>query len=507
MREMSIRAALGASRTRAFRQMLTESLLLALAGGFLGLLLGWSGTRALIRFFPERMPIPRLEYTRVDWEVLAFTFGLSIITGIVFGLMPAFQASRADIGEALKTGTRGAGAGRGLRALRNGLILVETALSVILLVGGGLMFRSFSRLMTSDLGFHPERVLTLRVPVPSNIKEKPQQIAYYTRLLAEVQAVPGLNSAGIIGPLPLAGVDANGTFGVRGRHPATGETPLVKLRTASPGYFRAMGLKLMGGRVFDESDSGTAPRVVVISDSLARRYFPGENPIGRHVGASSRGDGPWSTVVGVVGDVKHMGLTDDGVPELYHPYQQFIFSPFMTTIVVRTAAPDPADIAATVQRQIRAMNPDQPINDVLTMTEVVSRSAAQPRLYTLLLGIFAAVALVLAAAGLYGVLSYAVSQRVREIGIRVALGASARSIMRHVVGSAMLIVLTGILAGLAGAYALSRLLATQLYQVKPTDPVTYAVVCILVGCVAAAAAWLPARRATRVDPNIALRCD
>jgi putative ABC transport system permease protein len=415
------------------------------------------------------------------------------------------QASRTDLNAALKTSTRGAGDRKGLRIVRSGLILIETALSIILLIGAGLLIRSFSGLMNSDFGFNPDRVLTMRIAAPSNLKEKPQQIAYYMRLIEQVRSVPDLTAAGLIGPLPLGGIDGTGTFAVKGQSGPSGERQMVKLRTASPGYFTAMGLTLLRGRVFDLSDTADSPRVVVINDSLQRRYFPAEDPIGKQVYGG--GDGPWYTVVGVVRDVKHMGLTDDPTPELYHPLQQFIYSPFMTALVVRTAAADPTVVAAAIQKQIRIVNPDQPINDVLTMTEIVSRSAAQPRFYTLLLGIFAAIAVLLTAAGLYGVLSYTVSRRLREIGIRVALGASTRSIMRDVVGRAMALVLGGVAIGVAGAYACTRLLSAHLYQVTPTDPATYTAVCILLATVAACAAWLPARRATQVDPSIALRAD
>ena len=501
-REISIRAALGAGRMRAFQQVLIESLLLALIGGVAGMLLGGAGVHALMQLFPERMPVPRLDQTRVDAVVLTFACVISMATGVIFGVMPALQASRLNLMEALKTGTRGAGDGKRLRMVRSGLILVETALSVILLIGAGLMLRSFARLMNSDFGFNPDRVLTLRIAAPSYLKEKPQQIAHYTRLLDQVQSVPGLSAAGIIGPLPLGGVDGTGTFVVKGRR---AERQMVKLRTASPGYFTAMGLTLLRGRVFYESDTADAPKVVVISDSLARRHFPGEDPIGRQTGGSD--EGPWYTIVGVVRDVKHVGLADDAMPELYHPLQQFIYSPFMTTLVVRTAGADPTAVAATIQKKIWAVNVDQPINDVLPLTEIVSRSAAQPRLYALLLGTFAGIAMLLAAAGLYGVLSYIVSRRVREIGIRVALGASTRAVMREVVGRSMGVVAVGIVVGVCGAYVLTRLLEAQLYQVKPTDPATYVAVCVLLGLVAAGAASLPARRAARVDPSVTLRCD
>jgi putative ABC transport system permease protein len=506
-REVAIRTALGAARLRMVRQLLTESLLLSLVGGAAGLLLGWWGSHALVGLFPENMPVPRLDQTRMDSAVLLFTLALAVLTGLVFGLIPALQASRPDLTEGLKQGGRGTSGGGAPRRLRNLLVIVETALSLVLLTGAGLMLRSFDRLMDVNPGFNPERVLTLRVPLPAAIKGKTEQPAYYTRLLERLGALPGVNSAGLIVPLPLADVEARGTFAVAGRPAPPGEQQLVKLRMVSTGYFRAMGVPRRKGRVFTESDGADAPKVAVVNEALARKYFPNEEAVGRLITGESSGKGPFTTIIGVVSDVHDRQLGGDPEPEMYHDYRQLFFAPFAVTLVVRSQSGDPARLAATAQKTIRAITPDQPVSDVKTMRQVISDNVAQPRLYTLLLAIFAAIALVLAATGLYGVLSYSVSRRVREIGIRMALGASRRTVFRLVVLDALVLVGTGILLGVAGSLALTRLIAAQLFQTKPTDPVTLVAVSAVMAVVAAAAAYWPARRAVKVDPIIALRCE
>jgi putative ABC transport system permease protein len=502
-REMAIRAALGAGRFRVFRQLLTESVLLAAVGGALGTAFGALGARALALSFPERLGMPRVDQTRLDWRVLLFTFGISVLTGIAFGVIPACNAARAGVNITLKESGRGGGS-RSQR-LRNLLVVSETALSLMLLAGAGLMLRSFSRLLAQDPGFNAEHVLTVRVPLPANMLSNPAPAAYYTRLLEQVRSVPGLNAAGMIAPLPLAGVDANADLTVEGRPSREGEQQLVKLRSVSPGYFRAMGLTLRQGRVFDESDGPDAPQSAVVSESLARRYFPNENPIGKRIAMSRKG--PWLPIVGVVKDIKSLDLAGKSEPELYRDYRQFFFAPFANTIVVRTQSADPASVAAAIQRRIRAANPDQPMMDLQPMPKVVADSVAQPRFGAFLLAIFAGIALLLAAAGLYGVLSYSVSQRVREIGIRLALGASRELILRDIVGHAMLLLGTGAAAGLAGALVLTRLLSAQLFEIGPADPLTYASVTLILAVVGLTAAYLPARRATQIDPNKALRAD
>jgi len=506
-REFAVRAALGAGRLRMVRQLMTETMLLAMAGGGAGLLLGAWGARSLVALFPERIPVPRLEQTRLDSGVLLFTLALSLATGLIFGLLPALRAANPNLQESLKEGGRASSSGPRSQRLRNLLVVVETALSLVLLIGASLMLRGFDRLMHVDPGFDPGRVLTLRVPLPAAITGKAQQAAYYTRILERLQTLPGLNSAGIIVPLPLADVDANGTFAVEGRPAPPGERQLVKLRVASPGYFRAMGIAVRRGRVFSESDGADAPSVVVVSESFARKYFPNEDAIGKRVTGDSEGKGPFQRIIGVVKDVKYRELGGNLEPEMYRDYRQFFFAGFAMTVVLRGQSDDPMRLAGLAQREIRALSPDQPISDLKSMRKVISDNVSQPRFYTLLLGVFAAIALLLAVTGLYGVLSYSVSQRAHEIGIRMALGASRLGIFRLVLGQVMVLVSAGVILGLAGAFALTRLIATQLYQTTPTDPATFLAVSGMMIAVAAAAAWIPARRALKVDPIIALRCE
>lgn len=505
-REIAVRAALGAGRLRMVRQMLTESLLLAVAGGIVGLLLGAWGAQALSAIFPERLPVPRLDQTRLDTAVFWFTAALSLLTGVVFGLIPAIQATRGNLIEGLREGARGSGGGAGSR-IRNLLVIAETALSLILLAGAGLMLRSFDRLMKVDPGFRADQALTLRVPMPTSITDRRQQPAYYERILNRLSGLPGINAAGLISPLPLAGVDANGTFAVEGRPAPPGERQLVKLRVVSPGYFRAMGMALRDGRLFQDTDTADAPAVAVISESLARKFFPGENPIGRRITGNPNGAGPYQTVIGVVKDVKNLDLAADFDPAVYRDYRQYFFAQFATTIVLRAQSGDPMRLAPLAQREIRALTPDQPVGDVKTMRQVVADNVSQPRFYTLLLSIYAALAVVLAATGLYGVLSYTVNQRRQEIGIRIALGATGAGVFRLVLAQALRLIGAGVLLGIAGAWGLTRLIASELYRTPATDPVTFVSVALLMLAVAAVATLVPARRAVKVDPAIALRAE
>ncbi len=506
-RELSVRVAMGASRWRLVQQLLTESLVLALAGGLSGLVLGAWSARGLIALFPERIGVPRLAQTRLDFQVLAFTAALTILTALIFGLIPALQASRGSIHETLKEGGRSGTAGTRSRRLRSVLVVVETALSVVLLVGAGLMLRSFDRLMRVNPGFDPEHSLTLRVPLPPSITERGQQSRYYERMLEKLQVVSGVNSAGLIAPLPLADVDANGTFAREGRPGPPGERQLVKFRIASPGYFRAMGLSLVRGRVFAESDGAEAPGVVVVNESLARKYFPDEDPVGKRVTGNTNGSGPYMTVIGVVRDVRFLQMGSETQPEMYREFRQNFFAPFAITLVLRTQGSDPMQVAAAAQRVVRETNPDQPISDLRSMRQVISDNVSQPRFQTLLLSLFAGIALLLAAAGLYGVLAYTVSQRVQEIGIRMALGAPRMAVFRMVLRDALGLAAAGVVLGLLGAFALTRLIATQLFQTGPTDPLAFLGAPALLMIVAALAAYVPARRAVNVDPLVALRCD
>jgi putative ABC transport system permease protein len=505
-KEVAVRMALGAGRTRIVRQMLAESLLLAGLGGLAGLLVaGWANS-TLLMMFPERVDVPRLDQSHLDAMVLLFTLGLSLLTSFAFGLVPALQASRPNINEALKEGARSSSVGTRTHLLRNLLVIVETALSLVLLIGAGLMLRSFNRLLGVNPGFNPERVLTLHVPLPNIFTKNSDQAAYYTRMLESVQTIPGLNAVGLVVPRPLGDVDANWTFAMEGRPTPPGEQELVKMRVVSSGYFRAMGITVRRGRVFNDSDTAEAPGVAVINETLARRYFPNTDPLGRRVAMPDGGNNPkWVPIVGVVNDVKAISMRDESDPEIYWDFRQYIFAPFATTLTLRTVGDDPLRLAASVQKEIRSVNPDQPINDVKTMWQVVSDNVGQPRFYTVLLGAFAAVALILAVAGLYGVLSYAVSQRAHEIGIRMALGARPQDVLKMIVGQGLRLILIGVGAGILAALALTRVMASLLYGIRPTDPMTFVAVSIVLTGVALTACYIPARRAAKVDPMVAVR--
>jgi putative ABC transport system permease protein len=448
--------------------------------------------------------MPGLEQARMDFRVLLFALMLSLLTGLAFGLAPALRASRVDMHGALKEAGRSATGGPRSQRPRNVLVIVEVALSVVLLTGAGLMLRSLDRLLRIDLGFDAGRVLTMRVPVPNQIKGMPQQAQYVSRLIERLRPLPGLNALGMTTVLPLGDVEHMLMIAVEGRRTPEEQSTAV-IRSVNAGYFRAMGIALRQGRVFDESDDAAAPPVAVVSETLARRYLPDENPIGRRVYMS--GAGAPITIVGVVGDVKRGSVTESGEAELYRDYRQHLSPAFSTTLVLRTSLEDPARLSAAVVKEIRAFNPDQAIRTPRTMRQVVAESLAQPWFYTRLLGAFAAIALVLAAIGLYGVLSYSVSRRAHEIGIRMALGASRQAVVRQVVGQALVLGAAGVSVGLAGSWALTRLIASILYQTSPTDPLTFGGVSLLLILVALAASWVPARRAMAVDPAVALRSE
>lgn len=495
-KEIAIRSALGARRLRVIRQLLTESLLLAGLGGALGLLLAAWGGPALARLFPGSLP--RLDQTSLDVYVLAFTLLLSVLSGVLFGLAPALQVSRVDLNETLKeTGRSGAGGWRGHR-LRTLLVVAETALSLVLLVGAGLMIRSFVRLLQVNPGFKAERILTVRLPLPTyRVRDRKKQPAYYTEILEQVQTLPGVQSAALVTILPLGGISTVMTFARTGEE-ADEKGWTVPFRSISPEYFRVMRIPVLMGRPFNESDREGAPQVAIINEALARRMWPGENPIGKSLPA-----GGFLPVVGVVGNVKYGSLMAEPRPELYLPYLQRLGVP-QSALVIRTAS-DPSKLTASVRKRIRELHSDQPVNEVRTMEELIANSVSRPRFYTVLLGVFGGLALLLAAAGVYGVMSYSVSQRHHEIGIRMALGARPTDVLKLVVSQGARYVVIGVAIGLGGAFAATRLLASLLYGITPTDPPTFAVISLLLLAVALAAIYVPAHRASRVDPMVALR--
>jgi putative ABC transport system permease protein len=510
-KEIALRAALGASRTRILRQLLTESLVLALAGGAAGLLLARAGVRALVALGPPGLP--RLESVALDGRVLAFALVVSLGTGLAFGLVPALQATRRDLADALREGERGSTEGGGRGRLRSALVSSELALALVLLVGAGLMIRSFVALQAVDPGFDRRNVLSMIVSVAGTASADPaRRVAFFEDVVRDAAALPRVVSASAINHLPLAGDIWGWPFRVEGRpEPRPGEEPTATYRVVLPGYFKTMGIPLRRGRDVSDEDRAGAPGVVVVNESLAARHWPGEDAIGKRLALADR-DGPsWLTVVGVVKDTVRGRWGAPPEDELFLPYAQvrrYVENPSShfayLTLVVRTSG-DPASLASALRSAVWAREKNAPISDVRVLEEVVEGATAQPRFYVLLLGAFAAVALALAAVGIYAVISFSVARRTNEIGIRVALGAEPGDVLRLVVGQGLRVGLVGALAGIAGALALTRLMSTMLYGVGSHDPATFACVVVLLAVVALLASYLPARRATRIDPLRALR--
>lgn len=503
-REVSIRVALGAGRWRIFRQLITESLVLSAAGGALGLVLALWGLQLLLTAVPVELPF-WMKFD-LDGRVLAFTAAVSLLTGVVFGAAPALQASKVDLNVTLKEGGRSDGhAGAGMRRLRGLLVVGEVALSLVLLIGAGLMMRSFLRLQQVDVGVDPEHVLTMAVPLPSaKYRELERRSSFFQQLVERVGALPGVREVGAVSNLPLSGSLWGRSLTVEGRPVlSVGEAPMINHCVVTPGYFRAMGIPIQTGRDFAGADAKDAPKVTVVDERLARAYWPGESPLGKRVRfGPPESNEPWHTVVGVVGEVRHERADAATRMSVYVPYQQIPVR--QMTLAVRTGG-DPSALAAAVRNQVRGLDPDQPVTAVRTMGEVVSSAIWQPRLHAILFGVFAAVALALASVGIYGVMSYAVTQRTHEIGVRIALGARPRDIVRMVVGHGLALTLVGIALGAAFALALTRVMTSLLFEVSAADPATFAANVALLTAVSLVACYIPARRATRVDPLVALR--
>jgi putative ABC transport system permease protein len=496
-KELALRAALGADRTRLIRQMLTESVLLAVMGGVLGVLLAYWGIQLLVAFAPDN--IPRLHEITIDARVLAFTFGVSLLTGIVFGLVPAMQSSRPDLNDALKEGARGSSSGH--RVVRNLFVVSEMALALVLLVGAGLMLRSFSQLNRVKTGFDAENVLTMRVQLPAAKYGEPQQRAdFFKRAEERLTTLPGVKSVGAISYLPLTGLATSTSFNLATKPLPPSEAPGTEVRPITPGYFNAMGIPLIKGRTFDERD-GANSRVLIINETLARKFFPGQDPIGQQLIISWEPEVA-DEIIGVVGDIKETALEQEPNPAVYWPHPREPY-PFMNFVI--RAAIDPATLTAAATREIHALDPDQPVADVRTLDQVVAKSIARPRFNALLLAIFAGVALVLASVGIYGVMNYSATQRTQEIGIRMALGAKPGDILRLVVGHGMKLTAAGIAIGVIASLALTRVMTNLLFGVTATDLPTFFGVSALLTAVALLANYIPARRATRVNPVVALR--
>lgn len=513
-REVAVRAALGASRSRMIRQLLTESLVLAFLGGAGGALLAAWGTHLLVSL--GRADIPRVETVGLDTRVLAFTLAISLLTGIAFGLVPALKASRRDLTKSLREGERGATEGAERNRLRNVLVASEFALALVLLVGAGLMIRSFAALESIDPGFDPRHVLTLMVSVAGTSESQPpQRAAFYRNALDRIRALPGVVSASAINHLPLAGDIWGWSFTIEGRPiPAPGESPDAAYRVVLPGYFAAMGIPILRGRDVADSDDLNAPGAVVVNESLAKRDWPGQNPLGKRITFDDLDKNPsWLTVVGVVKNTVRSQWAEASQAEVYLPYLQhrrYMEKPdshysYLTLVVRANIAP--ASLAPAVRRAVWSLDKNVTLSQVQTMEQVVTQANARPRFYLSLLGTFAAVALILAAVGIYGVISYSVSRRRHEIGLRMALGAGERDVLRLVVRQGMRVALLGAGAGLAGALLLTRLMSTLLYGVGSSDPATFVAVTLTLTAVALVASYIPARRATRIDPLVALRHD
>jgi putative ABC transport system permease protein len=469
----------------------------------LGLLIAWWGVDVLVAAVPS--DLPRAAEVALDARVLLFTGALSILTGLVFGLAPAIQASRADVSESLKEGGRGSVEG-GRSRLRSALVVAEVAVSLVLLVGAGLLGQSFVRLLDVSPGFDAERVLSFDVVFRGEgYAQRGSTVPALEELLAQAAAVPGVEAVGVVNPLPLGGNFEANSFQIEGRPPAEpGRAPVADRRIISPDYFRTMGIRVEGGRVFDSRDSAAGTTVAVINQTFARQHFPGEDPIGRRLlFTNSQNVTTAREIVGVVGDVRHAGLDAELSPEFYVPFAQ---SPAArVTVVARTTSDDPASIAPALRGAVRQVDKNFPVYNVRTMESYLSESVSRRRFNMMLLGGFALRSLLLASVGIYGVMSYTVAQRTHEIGVRMALGAQARDVLRLVIRQGMAPALVGVGLGLVGALALTRVMSSLLYGVTATDPLTFAGVALLLSAVALLSCYLPARRATKVDPMEALR--
>ena len=508
--EMAVRTALGAGAWRIVRQLVTESVLLAIIGGVLGTLLALWGVDLLVAMAPRGLP--RINEVAVNPTVLLFTAAVTALTGVLFGLFPALQAARANVSGMLKEGMRGSSSGVASRRARNGLVMTEMALAVVLLVGAGLLIRSFSKLIAVDPGFRAERVITFNIAAPET---KYGQYAQLRGLVADLtermKRVPGVQGAAVVSGLPLSNAMMRTWVHIDGTPPdRPAERKITDVAMATPGYFAAMGIPLVSGRDFTDRDGSGAPVVSIINQEFAKRFFPNENPIGKRIslgwdadtGSAGGNMTLGGEIIGVVANVKRRGLSEEIIPETYASFMQPTFSSF--SVVVRSTA-DPATAMAAIRAQMRELDPDLPLSELRQLKELVSQSVSRPRFYTMVLGVFAAIALVLAAVGIYGVISYAVSLRTRELGIRIALGATGRQVSGLVLQQGVTLALAGVVIGGVGAYWLTRLIAKLLFGVGATDPLTFFGVAGLLTAIAALASYIPARRAARVDPLLAMR--
>jgi putative ABC transport system permease protein len=503
-KEVAIRAALGAQRLRLTRQFLTESLLLALIGGGLGFVLAFWGLDFIRTLSADT--VPRIKEVKLDAWVFGFTLGAATFAGIVCGLAPALQVSKPELTETLKEGGRNS-AGRGRGLLRNVLVVSEIALALLLLIGAGLLIQSFWRLENVRPGFNPHGVLTMELSPPSSKFPSSRSVAtFYRQVLEGIDGLAGVKSAGLVSILPLSGSNTDDFFFIEGRvsrDPA--DIPDEELRVVAGDYFQAVEIPLLHGRYFTDADSDEAPPVVIVNQAFARRYWPGEDAVGKRITKGDPQKNPvWITIVGVVGDVKHKGLDLEAKPEFYFHQPQYLQRSMILTV---RGLGDPRNLAAPVRQEVHRMDREQAVANVRTLEQVVSDSVAPRRLSCVLLGIFAGIALALASVGIYGVLSYLVTQRRHEIGIRIALGAERRDVLNLVVGQGLRLAILGVGIGLAASLFLTRFLGSMLFEVRSTDPLTFVLVPLTLITVALLACYIPARRATKVDPMVALRCE
>jgi predicted permease len=505
IREIAIRAALGATRIRIIRQLVTESLVLSLAGAALGVVVASSALSGVLQLYPANLP--RAQEVTIDYRVLLFTAGLAIITGIVFGLLPALQVSKPNLSVAMREGGRTSTAGAKHNRIRSILVMAETAIGVMLLIGAGLLMRSLHRLSNVDLGFNPKNVLTANFDLSETRYNSDQMDRFVQDLLARIRTMPGVvNVAGAI-PLPLSEDHFSVSFNVLDHPLPEANQPSAAFYVVVPGFFETMQVPLMRGRTFDARDQRNSPPTMIISRSFAQKYFPNEDPIGRkiEIGAgdgAARASYKTREVVGIVGDIRNSSLNLSPKPAYYVPLPQLMWGPPL--LLIRTAG-QPAAITGELRRLVSSMDPDAPLYDVRTMEDYLALDLGRARFQTILLALFAGVALLLTAVGLYGVMAYAVAQRTHEIGVRMALGASRPAVLRMILQRGIVLTVSGIAIGVIGAIALASVIESLLYQIPPRDPVTYVVVCITLGSVALLASYIPALRATRVDPMLALR--
>lgn len=503
-REVSLKLALGATRWQVMRQFLVESLILSSLGGLLGLLLASWETRAIIALASDRIILPRLGESTVDGYVLAFSIAMTLLTGVAAGLAPAVQALKRDVQEALQESGRGFTGSRKIDFARNVAVTLQMALALVLLAGAGLLLRSFFNLIQTNPGFRAEGVLTARIPSGTGQRNEVQFATRYASIVERAESIPGVEAAALSTVIPLGPVEATSTLMSDNGKMADNPVQNVQYRAVSSSYFSTMSIPLLRGRTFSKYDTESAPGVAILNDVAAQKYWPGENPIGKRVATSfDRGKPQWMTVVGIASGIRQ-NLKSEPKEELYRPYTQHLFGAHGTVLILRTAS-DPGTLVTPLRSLLRETFPDQPLAEIRTMEEWMSQSLVRPRFDATLLAVFAATALVIACMGVYALISYGVRRRWREIGVRMALGATQGDVLHFVVRQAFWLVLSGLILGVAGAFALTRFLSSQLYGVQPIDAVTLVVACGVLFVTGLAASWGPARWAARVDPGMTLR--